>query len=56
MPEYRWPNEGDSKKSPSEDVGDALSDAFAWPENAIDYMNGWNFATIVAWQSCRLVC
>ena len=56
MSEYGWSNKGNSEKSPSEEVGDALSDAFAWPENAIDYMNGWNFATIVAWQSCRLVC
>jgi hypothetical protein len=56
MSEYGWTNKGNSKKSPSEEVGDALSDAFAWPENAIDYMNGWNFATIVARQSCRLVC
>jgi len=38
------------------DVGDALSDAFDWPDNATDYMNGRNFAAIVARQSCRLVC
>ena len=57
MSEYGWSNIGNSKKSPSdEDVGDALSNAFAWPENAVDYMNGRNFATIAARQSCRLVC
>jgi hypothetical protein len=28
-------NKGNSEKSPSENVGDALSGAFAWPENAI---------------------
>jgi hypothetical protein len=56
MSEYGWSNKGNSKKSPSEDVGDALSDAFDWPENATDYMNGRNFVTIVARQSCRLVC
>ncbi len=56
MLEYGWSNKGNSEKSPSEYVGDALSDAFAWPENAIDYMNGWNYATIVARQPCRLVC
>jgi hypothetical protein len=56
MSEYGWSNKGNSEKSPSEDVGDALSDAFAWPENAIDYMNCQNRATIVARQSCRLVC
>jgi hypothetical protein len=55
MSEYGWSNKGNSEKSPSEEVGDALSDAFAWPENAIDYMNGRNYATIVARQSCRLV-
>ena len=44
------------EKSPSEEVGDALCDAFDWPENATDYMNGRNFVTIVARQSCRLVC
>jgi hypothetical protein len=49
-------NKGNSEKSPSEEVGDALSNAFDWPENATDYMNGRNFATIVARQSCRLVC
>jgi len=56
MAEYGWTNKGNSEKSPSKDVGDALSDAFAWPDNATDYMNSRNFATIVAWQSCRLVC
>ncbi len=56
MSEYGWSNKSNSKKSPSEEVDDALSNAFDWPENAIDYMNGRNFATIVAWQSCRLVC
>jgi hypothetical protein len=56
MSEYGWMNKGNSEKSPSEEVGDALSNAFDWPENATDYMNGRNFATIVAWQSCRLVC
>jgi hypothetical protein len=56
MSEYGWSNKGNSEKSPSEDVGDALSDAFAWPENAIDYINCQNRATIVARQSCRLVC
>jgi hypothetical protein len=56
MSEYGWSNKGNSEKSPSEEVGDALSDAFDWPENATDYMNGRNFATIVARQSCRLVC
>jgi hypothetical protein len=56
MSEYGWTNKGNSKKSPLEEVGDALSDAFDWPENATDYMNGRNFATIVARQSCRLVC
>jgi hypothetical protein len=35
MSEYGWSNKGTSKKSPSEEVGDALSNAFAWPENAI---------------------
>jgi hypothetical protein len=56
MSEYGWTNKGNSEKSPSEEVGDALSDAFNWPDNATDYMNGRNFATIVARQSCRLVC
>jgi hypothetical protein len=56
MSEYGWSNKGNSEKSPSEEVGDALSDAFDWPENAIDYMNSQNFATNVARQSCRLVC
>ena len=56
MSEYGWSNKGNSEKSPSEEVGDALSDAFHWPENATDYMNGRNFATIVARQSGRLVC
>jgi hypothetical protein len=56
MSEYGWSNKGNSEKSPSEEVGDALSNAFDWPENSIDYMNGRNFATIVARQSCRLVC
>jgi hypothetical protein len=56
MSEYGWSNKGTIEKSPSEEVGDALSDAFDWPENATDYMNGRNFATIVARQSCRLVC
>ena len=51
----RWSAE-DGGKSPSDKVGDALSDAFDWPDNATDYMNGRNFATIVARQSCRLVC
>jgi hypothetical protein len=56
MSEYGWTNKGNSEKSLSEYVGDALSNAFAWPENAIDYMNGQNFATIVARQSRHLVC
>jgi hypothetical protein len=56
MSEYGWSNKGNSEKSPSEEVGDALSNAFNWHENAIDYMNGRNFATIVVRQSCRLVC
>jgi len=56
MSEYGWTNKGNSEKSPSEEVGDALSNAFDWPDNATDYMNGRNFATIVARQSCRLVC
>ena len=56
MSEYGWSNKGNSEKSPSEEVGDALSNAFDWPDNATDYMNGRNFATIVARQSCRLVC
>jgi hypothetical protein len=56
MSEYGWTNKGNSEKYPSEEVGDALSDAFEWPENATDFMNGRNFATIVARQSCRLVC
>jgi hypothetical protein len=56
MSEYGWMNKGNSEKSPSEEVGDALSDAFDWPDNATDYMNGQNFATIVARQSCRLAC
>jgi hypothetical protein len=56
MSEYGWSNKGNIEKSPSDEVGDALSDAFDWPENATDYMNGRNFVTIVARQSCRLVC
>jgi hypothetical protein len=55
MSEYGWSNKSNSEKSLSEYVGDALSDAFAWPENAIDYMNGRNYKMIVARQSCRLV-
>ena len=39
MSEYGWTNKGNCEKSPSEEVGGALSDAFDWPENATDYMN-----------------
>jgi hypothetical protein len=42
MSEYGWSNKGNSEISPSDDVGDEVSDAFAWPENAIDYIHEWS--------------